>query len=167
MATRKMARRCTIADAASEQHVTEPEHIEELLKQKTAARAQATGKEPPQREEFNAEVEHKVEQKSLALEKKGEGDNDVGDVWADMASVASVMRLEGDLDRLGKRVCRVEVIVKERSLKVVANIVRLAPSARQCTTKDFHDVIKKHGGTLTSHAEVVSIKTGQGSQISK
>ena len=38
--------------------------------------------------------------------------------------------------------------------------MRLAPAARNCTTKEFHGTIRKHGATLTNHTEVISLKAG-------
>ena len=102
-----------------------------------------------------------MEQVRRALERgEDESDEGVDDVWADAASKAEVIRLEGELDTLRRRITRVEVVVREIAVKAVANNVRLAPAARNCATKEFHDTIRKHGATLTNHTEVISLKAG-------
>ena len=117
MATRKVRKMCTLTDAATELNITAPEYVEQLF-QKSATRAQAGGKDLPQRESFNAEKEHKGERARIALERgEDDTDEDVDDVWADAASKAEVIRLEGELDTLRRRITRVEVVVRELAVK--------------------------------------------------
>ena len=97
---RKVMRRCTLMQAASEQRVPE-EDLKEELYQKAVAKAEEEGSDKPERDQFDAQKALDAEVRKAAVE-EGFIDEEGGDAWADSAPYTEIIRLDAEIETIKK-----------------------------------------------------------------